>query len=140
MSSSGLVVPPASSAARFGKSTWKVPAWLLVSSTWPEPVIREPFQAVRAVRVGMAVLSVGPAWDNSRGRQGFPGGCRKIPPVSPRLPAIAGVLALLCAAAAPSSADPAFVRGGSGFHSVLAYGQGQATSLTDLARNQADGT
>jgi len=33
MSSSGLVTPPASSAARFGKFTSKVPTFELVSST-----------------------------------------------------------------------------------------------------------
>ena len=53
MSSSGLVVPPASSAARLGKLTSKVPTLELDSSTWPEPSCRVPFQAVRAVRVGM---------------------------------------------------------------------------------------
>ena len=60
--------------------------------------------------------------------------------VSPRLPAIAGALALLVVTAAPAPAAPAFVSGGSGFHSVLAYGQGQATSAVDLALNQANGT
>jgi acyl-homoserine lactone acylase PvdQ len=59
--------------------------------------------------------------------------------VSPRLPAIVGVLALLCATATPgSAAEPAFVKGGSGFHSVLAYGAGEATSALALARNQVD--
>src|SRR3954449_9335134 len=53
MSSSGLVTPPASSAARFGKFTSKVPTLELDSSTWPDPSCRVPFQAVRAVRVGM---------------------------------------------------------------------------------------
>src|SRR3954447_23376053 len=53
MRSSGLVTPPASSAARFGKLTSKVPTLELDSSTWPEPSCREPFHAVRAVRVGM---------------------------------------------------------------------------------------
>jgi acyl-homoserine lactone acylase PvdQ len=60
--------------------------------------------------------------------------------VSPRLPAIAGALSLLLLSAAPAAADPAFVRGGSGFHSVLAYGQGEATSAVALARNQVDGS
>ncbi|MGB8651521.1 MAG: penicillin acylase family protein, partial [Mycobacteriales bacterium] len=62
--------------------------------------------------------------------------------MSPRLPAIAGALALLLTAAAPgaSAAQPAFEAGSKGFHSVLAYGQGQSTSALDLARNQADGT
>src|SRR3954463_13125963 len=54
MSSSGLVVPPASSAARLGKFTSKVPTLELDSSTWPEPSCRVPVQAVRAVRVGMS--------------------------------------------------------------------------------------
>src|SRR3954470_15557740 len=53
MSSSGLVVPWASSAARFGKDTSYVPTLLLVSSPWPDPSCRVPFQAVRAVRVGI---------------------------------------------------------------------------------------
>src|SRR3954469_11766104 len=53
MSSSGLVTPPASSAARFGKFTSKVPTLELDSSTWPDPSCRVPVQAVRAVRVGM---------------------------------------------------------------------------------------
>ncbi len=69
---------------------------------------------------------------------------QKDPSVRPRLPAIAGAsvlsLALLATTALPSSAEPAFVRGGSGFHSVLAYGQGEATSATDLAANEASGT
>jgi acyl-homoserine lactone acylase PvdQ len=62
--------------------------------------------------------------------------------VSPRLPAVVGALALLVAVAAPGSAagQPAFVPDGGGFHSVLAYGQGQTTNAVDLARNQADGT
>ena len=60
--------------------------------------------------------------------------------MSPRLPAIAGALSLLLLSAVPGSAEPAFVRGASGFHSVLAYGEGQATSATDLALNQANGT
>ncbi|MCW2501470.1 MAG: Penicillin amidase, partial [Frankiales bacterium] len=61
--------------------------------------------------------------------------------VSPRLPAVAGALALLLATAGPGSAQaPAFVDDGGGFHSVLAYGQGQTANVLDLARNQADGT
>jgi acyl-homoserine lactone acylase PvdQ len=62
--------------------------------------------------------------------------------VTPRLPALAGVLALLVTAAAPgAAAEPAaFEPGSPGFHSVLAYGQGQSTSAVDLARNLADGT
>ncbi|MDX6215437.1 MAG: hypothetical protein QOG99_1021, partial [Frankiales bacterium] len=63
--------------------------------------------------------------------------------MSPRLPAIAGAslmsLVLVVATAVPSPADPAFVRGGTGFHSVLAYGAGQATSAADLAANQVNG-
>src|SRR4051812_6774932 len=57
MSSSGLVVPPASSAVRLGKDTSKVPTLELESSTWPAPSCRVPFQAVRAVRVGMCAPS-----------------------------------------------------------------------------------
>lgn len=61
--------------------------------------------------------------------------------MSPRLPAIAGALALLVLAAAPSrAADPAFAPSLHGFHSVLAYGQGEATSAVALARNQVDGS
>ncbi|MDX6218382.1 MAG: hypothetical protein QOJ48_63 [Frankiales bacterium] len=60
--------------------------------------------------------------------------------MTPRLPAIAGALALLVVVAAPSPAEPAFVGGATGFHSVLAYGAGQATSATDLALNQANGS
>ncbi len=62
--------------------------------------------------------------------------------MSPRLPAIAGALVLLVALASPGVAadEPAFVAGQSGFHSVLAYGQGQTANAVDLARNQADGT
>ncbi|CPU67278.1 Uncharacterised protein [Mycobacteroides abscessus] len=56
MSSSGLVTPPASSAARRGKDTSYVPTFELVSSTWPWPSWRPPFQAVRAIRVGMRDL------------------------------------------------------------------------------------
>jgi acyl-homoserine lactone acylase PvdQ len=59
------------------------------------------------------------------------------------LPAIAGAsllsLVLVVATAVPSPADPGFVRGGTGFHSVLAYGAGQATSAADLAANQVNG-
>src|SRR3954452_13477433 len=58
MSSSGLVTPPASSAARLGKLTSKVPTFELDSSTWPDPSCRVPFQAVRAVRVGMCASLV----------------------------------------------------------------------------------
>ena len=59
MSSSGLVVPSAFSAARLGKDTSKVATPELVSSTWPPPSCRVPFQAVRAVRVGMVLLRSG---------------------------------------------------------------------------------
>ena len=61
--------------------------------------------------------------------------------MSPRLPAIAGALALLCLSAAPAGAsDPAFAPSLHGFHSVLAYGQGESTSALALAQNQADGS
>jgi len=62
--------------------------------------------------------------------------------VTPRLPALAGALALLLATAAPGSAadQPAFVTDGGGFHSVLAYGEGQTANAVDLALNQANGT
>jgi acyl-homoserine lactone acylase PvdQ len=62
--------------------------------------------------------------------------------VSPRLPALAGALVLLLSLAAPGAAadQPAFEAGRQGFHSVLAYGQGQTANAVDLARNQADGT
>jgi acyl-homoserine lactone acylase PvdQ len=62
--------------------------------------------------------------------------------VSPRLPAIVGALVLLVSLASPGAAvdDAAFLPGSPGFHSVLAYGQGQSTSVPDLARNQVDGT
>ena len=62
--------------------------------------------------------------------------------MTPRLPAVVGALALLLTTAAPGLAtdQPAFVTDGGGFHSVLAYGQGQSASASDLARNQADGT
>ena len=53
MSSSGLVNPPASSAARLGKDTSNVASLELVSSTLPTPCSRVPVQPVRAVRVGM---------------------------------------------------------------------------------------
>src|SRR5512146_2293897 len=53
MSSSGLVAPPASSAARLGKDTSYVASLELVSSTLPEPCSRVPVQPVRAVRVGI---------------------------------------------------------------------------------------
>jgi len=59
------------------------------------------------------------------------------------LPAVLTAAALLFATAAPGSAavgPPSFVAGQQGFHSVLAYGQGQSASLPDLARNQADGS
>ena len=59
MSSSGLVVPSASSAARLGNETSYVPSLELDSSTWPEPSCRVPFQAVRAVRVGMSLPPAG---------------------------------------------------------------------------------
>ena len=58
-----------------------------------------------------------------------------------RLLAPLTIAGLLLTAAPAAPADPApFVRGYAGFHSVLAYGQGQSTSALDLARNQADGT
>src|SRR4051812_17760793 len=63
-----------------------------------------------------------------------------MPPVTPRLPAIAGALSLLLLSAGPGTAEPAFVRGATGFHSVLAYGAGESTSATDLALNKANGT
>ena len=43
------------------------------------------------------------------------------------------------AGTAGSATPPAFVAGSTGFHSVLAYGQGQSTSAVDLARNLALG-
>src|SRR5918997_5147193 len=58
MSSSGLVVPPASSAVRLGKDTSNVPTSELLSSTWPAPSCRVPFQAVRAVRMAMGLRSL----------------------------------------------------------------------------------
>ncbi len=59
----------------------------------------------------------------------------------PHLPAAVAALAVLTSLAAPSqAAAPPFVAGERGFHSVLAYGEGQATSALDLARNQVDGT
>ena len=71
----------------------------------------------------------------------FPRSCEDVP-VSPRLPALAGALALLLSTAATGTAadQPAFVAGSSGFHSVLAYGEGQTANAVDLARNLADGT
>ena len=66
-----------------------------------------------------------------------------------RLPALAGALSLallvLCAApggaSSGTSADQAaYLPDGGGFHSVLAYGQGQTANAADLAMNQADGT
>ncbi len=62
--------------------------------------------------------------------------------VSPRLPAVAVALVLLLSTATPSfgHGDEAFEAGQKGFHSVLAYGQGQSANAVDLARNQADGT
>ena len=58
MSSSGLVVPSAFSAVRLGKDTSRVATPELVSSTWPLPSFRVPFQAVREVRVAMGAPSV----------------------------------------------------------------------------------
>ena len=60
----------------------------------------------------------------------------------PRFAALAAVLLAVLAVACPvSAAQPdAFDAGETGFHSVLAYGQGKGTSALDLARNQADGT
>lgn len=68
--------------------------------------------------------------------------------MTPRLPALAGALSfallLMCAppgSAASGAADqPGYLPDGGGFHSVLAYGQGQTANLADLAMNQADGT
>jgi acyl-homoserine lactone acylase PvdQ len=62
--------------------------------------------------------------------------------VTPRLPAALIAVALGAALASPgaAAAPPSFLAGSRGFHSVLAYGEGQSTSLLDLARNQADGT
>jgi acyl-homoserine lactone acylase PvdQ len=62
--------------------------------------------------------------------------------VTPRLLAVVGALALLLATAAPGVAadQPAFVTDGGGFHSVLAYGQGQTANAVDLALNQANNT
>ena len=59
-----------------------------------------------------------------------------------RLPALVGALALLLTTAAPGTAadQPAFEAGLRGFHSVLAYGQGQTANAVDLAANQANGT
>ena len=58
--------------------------------------------------------------------------------VRPRLAALAAALALACPV---SAAQPdAFDAGETGFHSVLAYGQGKGTSAVDLAQNLADGT
>jgi acyl-homoserine lactone acylase PvdQ len=54
------------------------------------------------------------------------------------LAAVSAVAAL--AGTATSAAPPAFVAGGRGFHSVLAYGQGQSTSVLDLAGNLALGS
>src|SRR5690349_15550191 len=53
MSSSGLVTPPASSAARRGNDTSKPLRPELVSATEPAPFWRSPFQVVVAVRVGI---------------------------------------------------------------------------------------
>jgi acyl-homoserine lactone acylase PvdQ len=73
--------------------------------------------------------------------QDFAPALQNTPQVRPRLPALAGALALLFAVAAPGSAtQPTFVAGGRGFHSVLAYGAGQGTSALDLAQNVANGT
>jgi acyl-homoserine lactone acylase PvdQ len=59
----------------------------------------------------------------------------------PHLAALAALSAVaVLAAPAVSAGPPAFVAGRTGFHSVLAYGQGQATGAVDLARNQVDGT
>ncbi len=44
------------------------------------------------------------------------------------------------AGTATSASPPAFVAASTGFHSVLAYGQGQSTSALDLARNLGMGT
>ena len=52
----------------------------------------------------------------------------------------AALLALAALAGTSSSAgQPAFVSGSRGFHSVLAYGQGQTTSALDLALNLGTG-
>jgi hypothetical protein len=59
MSSSGLVVPPASSDVRFGQETSKVPSFELVSSTLPDPSCRLPLHVVVPVRVAMSSPSHG---------------------------------------------------------------------------------
>jgi len=59
----------------------------------------------------------------------------------PQLAAALGIAALLAVTAPQATASPpAFEPGRKGFHSVLAYGQGQGTSALDLARNQLDGS
>src|SRR3954469_14828871 len=84
ISSSGLVVPPASSAARWGKLTSKVPTLELESSTWPDPSCRVPFQAVRAVRVGMGFLPTGAALSWTARRRGPTRPACALPSARPR--------------------------------------------------------
>jgi acyl-homoserine lactone acylase PvdQ len=74
--------------------------------------------------------------------------------MNPRAALVAGVLVALAATTTSSPASsnegtdpsrneraaPIFVPSETGFYSVLAYGQGQATSSADLAANLADGT
>ena len=60
-------------------------------------------------------------------------------PLRPLAVLTATALALLAAPATPAG-PPAFEAGYRGFHSVLAYGEGQTANAVDLARNQADGT
>jgi acyl-homoserine lactone acylase PvdQ len=57
----------------------------------------------------------------------------------PLILAAAGVAAAALAGTSSSAAQPAFVSGSRGFHSVLAYGQGQSTSALDLALNLGAG-
>jgi acyl-homoserine lactone acylase PvdQ len=60
--------------------------------------------------------------------------------VTRRLAPLAALAALtvLATTGTAASAPPAFVAGKSGFHSVLAYGQGGSASALDLGRNLAD--
>jgi acyl-homoserine lactone acylase PvdQ len=61
--------------------------------------------------------------------------------VKRHLIALAAVTAAASVVGTASSAgQPAFVAGSRGFHSVLAYGEGQSTGAVDLVRNTADGT
>lgn len=56
--------------------------------------------------------------------------------------AVLTALGLLWVTASPGAAagQPSFQPGSRGFHSVLAYGQGESTSALALAQNQADGS